>query len=326
METAKKTTQIIELNSAVSRRENTTQRTVAFAGHKAQAQLKRDPPDTVPKPRLNEPHATGKRIDKTQLINKLNFINFQDGTVLINFRHLKYDKIITLKATPQPCLENLVDCRWSEACYTSHITQCYEFSNFLIPNGQNLLKVEAELVNIDEAGISLLLPDECHEISSRRVRRNRCEGINVQLMQNSTVFCGSLMDFNGFSFRVKLEAVPPQTFDWMNPQQPVNIVLSDPAYTYYSGECKIIRHTHGHHTRNYILQPLKEEIQRFKQKEFRSERYELTPSPNMVFEHPFTKLRSDLKIVDLSGSGFSVEEDERNPALVDLEPPGLLQM
>jgi hypothetical protein len=139
-------------------------------------------------------------------------------------------------------------------------------------------------------------------------------------MQNSTVFSGSLMDFNGFSFRVKLSAVAPQTFDWMNPEQPVNIVLSDEAVVYYSGECKVIRHTRGNTTRNYILEPLRKEIQRFKQKEFRSERYELTPSPNLVFQHPFTKMRVDLKVVDLSGSGFSVEEDKRNTALL----PGMI--
>lgn len=113
---------------------------------------------------------------------------------------------------------------------------------------------------------------------------------------------------------------PPQTFDWLNPEQPVNIVLSDPVFTYYSGECKVIRHTRGHRTGNYILEPLKKEIQRFKHKEFRSERYELTPSPNIVFKHPFTKMRIDLKVVDLSGAGFSVEEDEGNTALL----PGMI--
>jgi len=209
---------------------------------------------------------------------------------------------------------------WSDADKTAQINQSYEFSNLLLANGQKLLRVEAELVKIDEAGISLLLPETCYEISSRKVRRHTCEGIDVQLMQNSTVFQGSLMDFNGFSFRVKLKAVPPQTFDWMNPDQPVNIVLSDQGFTYYSGECKIIRHTQGHNRRSYILEPLKNEIQRFKQKEFRSERYELTPSPNIVFQHPFTKIRVSLKVVDLSGSGFSVEEDERNTALL----PGMI--
>ena len=320
MESAQKDIQIIEINSDLSRQENATEHAAAFAGRKAHPNVIKDAPEAAPKPPSNEKQQTGKKIDQTQLINKLNFLNFQDGTVLINFSHLKYDKIITLRATPQPCMGDLVNCLWSEANYTDQISQDYEFSSLLITNGQKLLKVEAELVHIDEEGISLLLPEACYEISSRRVRRHSCEGINVQLMQNSTVFSGSLMDFNGFSFRVKLDAVPPQTFDWINPDQPLNIVLSDPAFTYYSGECKIIRHTRGHSTRNYILEPLKKEIQRFKQKEFRSERYELTPSPNLVFQHPFTKMRVDLKVVDLSGSGFSVEEDERNPELL----PGMI--
>jgi hypothetical protein len=99
-----------------------------------------------------------------------------------------------------------------------------------------------------------------------------------------------------------------------------NIILSDGAVTIYSGECKIVRYFQGLNTRNYILKPLKQEIQRFKQKEYRSERYKLTPSPNITFQHPFTKRRVDIKVVDLSGSGFSVEEDERKTALL----PGMI--
>jgi hypothetical protein len=320
MESAKKNAQIFQLNSEYTYQENAKEPETIFAVSNAHANEIENAPDADPKPSLNEKQETGNKVDKTQLINKLNFINFQDGTVLINFNHLKYDKKITLRATPQPCMGDLVDCLWSDVNYTSQINRSYEFSSLLITNGQKLLQVNAELVKIDEKGISLFLPEAGYETSSRRGRRHSSEGIIVQLMQNSTVFSGSLKDFNGFSFRVKLDAAPPQTFDWMNPEQPVNIVLSDPAFTYYSGQCKVIRHTRGHRTRNYILEPLKTEIQRFKHKEFRSERYELTPSPNVVFKHPFTKKRIDLKVVDLSGSGFSVEEDKRNTALL----PGMV--
>jgi len=128
------------------------------------------------------------------------------------------------------------------------------------------------------------------------------------------------MDFNGYSFNVKLKAVPPQTFDWLNPAYSANIILSDGTLTIYSGECRIIRNFQGLNTRNYILKPLQQEIQRFKKKEYRSERYKLTPSPNITFLHPFTKRRVDLKVVDLSGSGFSVEEDERRTTLL----PGMV--
>ena len=320
MESAKNNLQFIALNAGLSRQEDASQNTVALAERRTRNAAIEDTVGAVSNQSLITKQETGQKVSKTQLINKLNYINFQDGTVLLNFSHLKYDKTVTLRATPQPCMGDLVDCLWSDAENVHQIIKSYEFSNLLLANGQKLLKVEAELVRIDEEGISLLLPEACYEISSRRVRRHHCEGIKVQLMQNSTVFSGELMDFNGFSFRVKLTAVPPQTFDWMNPGQPVNIVLSDQAFTYYSGECKIIRHTRGNNSRNYILEPLKKEIQRFKQKEFRSERYELTPSPNIVFQHPFTKMRVDLKVVDLSGSGFSVEENNSNTALL----PGMI--
>lgn len=130
MASAIKNTQLIELNSEVSRQENANKQTTAFAGRKAQASARGEARDTVRKPPSKAQQATGKKVGKTRLINKLNFINFQDGTVLINFSHLKYDKVISLKASPQPCMGDFVDCLWSEANYTSHINQSYEFSNF----------------------------------------------------------------------------------------------------------------------------------------------------------------------------------------------------
>ena len=263
---------------------------------------------------------TKKKVKKAQLINKINYINFRDDTILINFKHLKYDKVMTLKAVPNPCVGDLVDCLWSEGQNVGPVLHRYKFDNILIGSGSKLIKVEPELIRADEESISLLLPETGNEISARRAKRHTCEGIKVQLIQNSTVFLGSLLDFNGFSFRVNLKAQPPQTFDWMNPEHLVNVMLSNQEVTFYAGECRIIRHTDGQEQRNYILEPLKHEIQRFKHKEFRSERYELIPSPNIVFQHPFTGKRVDLKVVDLSGSGFSVEEDASNTALL----PGMI--
>ena len=38
-------------------------------------------------------------VSKTQLINKINFINFQDNTLLINFKHRKYQSPLTSEIT-----------------------------------------------------------------------------------------------------------------------------------------------------------------------------------------------------------------------------------
>ena len=320
MESAKQNLQVIDISSEVHGRKEADIPPKISAGLKIHAPGKGNLLSDLPRPSQIENQEIGIKVGKAQLINKLNFVNFQDGTILINLKHGQYDKEISLKATPQPCNSDLVECLWVDDKNISKIIQSYEFRNLLIPNSQKLLKVVPELLRIDEKGIGFLLPDSGTEITSRKARRYACQGVSAQLIQNSSVFSGTLMDFNGYSFNVKLKAVPPQTFEWLNPVHSANIILSDGAVTIYSGECKIIRYFQGLNTRNYILKPLKQEIQRFKQKEYRSERHKLTPSPNITFQHPFTKRRVDLKIVDLSGSGFSVEEDERRTILL----PGMI--
>ncbi len=320
MERAKQNLQSIDMSSKVSGQKESDIPLTISAGLKIHALGKGNLLSDLRRPSQIENQKIEKRVAKTELINKLNFINFQDGTILINLKHGQYDKEISLKATPQPCNSDLVECLWVDDKNINKIIHSYEFRNLLIPNGQTLLKVVPELLIIDGKGIRLLLPDSGTEVTSRKVRRYDCQGISAQLIQNSSVFSGTLIDFNGYSFNVKLKAVPPQTFEWLNPVHSANIILSGGDVTIYSGECKIIRYLQGSHTRNYILQPLKQEIHRFKQKEYRSERYKLTPSPNITFRHPFTKRRVDLKVVDLSGSGFSVEEDECRTTLL----PGMI--
>jgi hypothetical protein len=320
MKSAKQNLQVIDISSEVRGRKEADIPPKTSAGLKIHAPGKGNLLSDPPRPSQTENQEIGIKVGKAQLINKLNFVNFQDGTILINLKHGQFDKEISLKATPQPCNSDLVECLWVDDKNISKIIQSYEFRNLLIPNSQKLLKVVPELLRIDEKGIGFLLPDSGTEITSRKARRYACQGVSAKLIQNSSVFSGTLMDFNGYSFNVKLKAVPPQTFEWLNPVHSANIILSDGAVTIYSGECKIIRYFQGLNTRNYILKPLRQEIQRFKQKEYRSERHKLTPSPNITFQHPFTKRRVDIKVVDLSGSGFSVEEDERRTALL----PGMI--
>ncbi len=315
MENAKESFNLIDISSKVSGRKDATIPSDNSRDQDIHALQKGKLKSDLPLPSQAE-----KQIGKAHLINKLNFVNFQDDIVLINLKHSHYDKAISIKATPQPCNSDLVECLWVDDKKIIKIIQSYEFQDLIIPNGQKLLQVIPELLKIDEKGISLLLPENGTEFTYRKVKRYACRGISAQLIQSSSVFSGVLIDFNGYSFNVKLKAVPPQTFGWLNPEHSANLILSDNTATIYSGECKVIRYFQDVNTRNYILKPIKQDIQRFKHKEYRSERQILMPSPNIAFEHPLTKRRLDLKVVDLSGSGFSVEEDERKTALL----PGMI--
>ncbi|MFZ3138128.1 MAG: hypothetical protein WA126_12160 [Thermodesulfovibrionales bacterium] len=249
-----------------------------------------------------------KKITKKHLINILNYVNFQDSTILVNLQHLKFGNIISLPAKPRPCLGDTLDCIWVQKTGPHQKLSSYKFLNFLLADGQKLLLVRADVKEMSEEGISFILPETCYEVGTRKVRRHLCEGIQVELIQNSVVFYGSLLDFSTASFSIEVSAAPPQTFQWINPEFTVHVIFKNEQDILYSGECKIVRQTLDQKMRTFVLEPLNDNIRRFKPKEFRSSRHKLLPSPNIIFKHPLTGRLINLKVEDLSGSGFSVEE------------------
>ncbi len=261
-------------------------------------------------------------VKKKDLINILNYFNFQDRTVLINLKHIKNNRNISCRAKPQPCFGDQLDCLWTEDTKFYQNLNLYKFQNIMINDGLKLILVESELIDLSVRGISILIPETCREINSRKAIRHLCKGINVQLIQNSALFYGSLMNFSAFSFHVEVKIVPPQTDQWIDSDSPATIIFYNNAETLYSGECGILKLTcsKAHKTINLVLKPLDRQLHRFKPKKFRSMRQELTPSPDIVFRHPLTQKMVFLKAGNLSGSGFSVQESQENAVLL----PGMI--
>lgn len=264
--------------------------------------------------------AEGKKVSKKQLANTLNYINFQDGTILINFKHLKYDNIVSLRAKPQPCPGDTLDCLWVQTTGLSQKLSSYKFLNFLLNGGQEMILVKADVKRISEEGINFDLPETCYEVSFRKVKRHQCEDIQVELIQNGVIFYGVLLDFSAISFSIEISTEPPQSFQFINPESTVHIIFKNVKNILYSGECRIIRQTFGQKTRTLALEPVINKLSRFKHKEYRSSRHKLLPSPTIIFKHPLTQKMITLEVEDLSGSGFSVEEYFENSVLL----PGMI--
>ncbi|MBW1892955.1 MAG: PilZ domain-containing protein [Deltaproteobacteria bacterium] len=255
-------------------------------------------------------------VGQKQLVNRLNYINFQNGTVDVNFRHPRHKNIISKSASPQPCIGNRLVCLWTDPDGIENIIDTLEFQDLIIANGQKAFSVTSRPVSITKKGICLNLPKTCTEKSYRKMNRHICESLKVELVQNGVYFSGVLIDFSSVSFRIELTATPPQTFQWINPKSKVNIIFKNGYEILFSGESRILRQNDGKLTKDYILEPLNHVIQRFKPKVFRSQRQELSPSPDMIFLHPFTGKTASLKVIDMSGSGFSVEDDRENGLLL----------
>lgn len=261
-----------------------------------------------------------RRVNRELLVNRLNLIHFQEGRILLQFAHRQYGRSLLIPAFPKPCSGSELECLWAEATDVPVLTRTNDLKYILVPRGEKFIQSIPEVIEINTRGCLLKLPSISREISHRRVERQRCGGIFVHLSQNSCSFSGVLLDFAASSFRAEFTAEPSQNFEWIDPGQPVLVLFHSDRHTLFSGECRIIRSTPGHSSRSYVLEPLKNEVQRYRKAEFRSQRQTLRPSPNIIFRHPLTHKRLDLKVVDMSGSGFSVEEVERSASLV----PGLI--
>ena len=259
-------------------------------------------------------------VDRERLINKLNYLNFQNRTVLLAFEHARYGHELRVEARPQPCQENRLRCTWVDPRAARAISRYYVFSSLFVPDEQKLLQGIGRVTAMDEGGIVIELPELCSEVHTRRVMRHPCHGIQAQLLRNGSRFEGTLLDFSPLSFRVRVRSSPPQTFGWLTTGIPVTVVLANDREMLFSGDCRIVSMTSGRRTREYVLEPTQTRIQRFEHKQHRSVRQQFVPAPTIVFEHPLTGRLVSRKVLDLSGSGLAVEEDARNTVLM----PGLM--
>lgn len=266
---------------------------------------------------------TGERKGVTRrfIVNKLNYLNFQDRTIQVNLKHIKYDNTTTLLAHPLPCSGELLECVWKNPAELGQLLRTHAFLNLLVPDNQKLYLVMPKVLRLDESGTSLKLPETGCEAFFRRVYRHPCFGVKIQFIQNSIIFNGTLADFNPISFRVNLDLSPEQTFQWVDPETTTTINLFAEGSLRYSGECQLIRCGTGQTCRDYVLAPINNcNRRRFRPKTYRSTRQELLPAPTMILRHPFTERKISLKVTDLSGSGFSVEENSEISVLL----PGMI--
>jgi hypothetical protein len=261
-----------------------------------------------------------RKVPLSQLINKLNHSNFRDEPVLVTLKHKRYGNDLTLQAQPQPCFDEILECRWLEHDGDDQRFNNYDLVKVVLTDGRCSVQIAPKIVNIDSKQVTCRLPEESQETTSRAIRRYRGQNVDVQLTSNGVSFPGELIDYSGFCFRVALQAEPPLSFDWINKSIPVNVTLSRDGETIYTGDCSILREGTGHDAREFVLKPNRTQVQRFKAKEFRPERRELIPNPTLVIKHPLTGKTVSLKINDLSGTGFGVVEPQGESVLL----PGMV--
>ena len=250
-----------------------------------------------------------KARNKVYLVNKVNYVNFQDQVITINFKHRRYGKMLALSAKPLPCDGDSLECNWVHDFGIDQKLQTHTFENIVVRDSGKVLYATPKIIHIDQKGIRFELPETCYELNTRELFRYACSGIKVQLIQDSFQFLGVLLEFSTDAFKIEITASRTQSLMWLNHDSPVNIIFTNQNETFYIGKGEIHKFSGNLRRRQYIIRSIEKPQHRFKAKEFRSKREILTPPPDIVFRHPLTGKRITLSVIDLSGSGLSVEED-----------------
>ncbi len=260
------------------------------------------------------------KVNRKKLINKLNYYNFNNKTIIIELKHKKYNNEIQLEAIPEPCSDNILDCRWVSSQGLERNINNYAVQHFILSDGYKFIVVEATVKDINNIGVKFDLPDTCVELTARKVKRHSCHNVQVELIQNSAVFQGILKEFSAIAFKVEINPIPPQTLQWVRQEANIYLIIKKSRFVIYTGECKIIRISENEQNRSYILEPISKNLNRFAPKEFRNDRQILKPTPIINFEHPLTNQVISMTVHDISGCGLSVIENCANPVLI----PGMI--
>jgi hypothetical protein len=250
----------------------------------------------------------GRKIHRQHLVNVINYLNFQDKTILAKFKHKKYNTVLSLKFKPHPCLKDQLKCSIFEPSDLLKQSHSFEFLYLLINNDQKMIIVKPEIDSITDNSIQFILPKTCHELNFRKAQRHPCNNINVELIQNGASFHGDLIDFSYVSFSMRLFYKFSQPFQWINPKATVTVIFKRANDIIYSGTCHVARQNHEHEIMKIVVIPVADEISRFQPKMFRSFQQKLVPSPTIFFYHPLTEKIIRMDVYGLSCADLSCEE------------------
>jgi hypothetical protein len=258
-------------------------------------------------------------IGKRYLINKLNYISFQAGTILVTCKHCRQERLISLPAEPQPLDEDRLECNWVNTRGLPEEFDDWRFKFILVPDEEKLLRVEAELLSLNKTGLLVRLPEGCSDVSRRKLYRHPCQAVKARLIHKDQIFEGVLSDYTIHSFRVNVagsgrHSETPSLRDRIFETQ-----LSSHGQVVYAGACRMIRHFTDNISQVWVLEPKDSQFARLEPKEYRCERQVMVPPPDAVFRHPLSGKTMQLKVLDVSGVGFSVEDRKREPVIF----PGL---
>jgi hypothetical protein len=280
------------------------------------ATLKHPRPVDAKGPLVTPAHQTARKISRETLINRINYLHFQSSTLTVLMTHRQNGRSLRLLAAPEACIDEQFACFWTAPLPPGLERDDFEVRHLEVPHGHHILQVDLIEPKLTRDGLRCQLPEVCRQLTSRRIRRHFCAEIEANVIQNGAIFSGKLEDFSASAFRLELQAIPPQTFQWLKQEEPLTVIFTQAGQTLMSTPGQMLR-SHGRRDwQTVVIAPFLEQQRRFPAKKHRNRRLELRPAPEAVFTHPLTKHLVRLDVTDLSGAGMAVAEAPQEAQLL----------
>jgi hypothetical protein len=251
-----------------------------------------------------------KIFNRSHLINLISFYSFSGKEIRLVFIHPRYNKPVFIPAKLCVGQSDYFLCSLPDSIHPFELQEAPRHFYIMIDEGRSVVVARSEALRFEENQIEVPFPNQGFEITSRKTRRYGSKSISAELLQDGFSCQGLLDEFSTATLRLVIREKELQGWRWINPDKPLNILLRrEDGEVIYSCGVRILREWDQHGDKLLVLQPVEYGFQRVKKRNSRSERFKLSPPPNIIFFHPLIQKLIKLPVQDISITGFAVEEE-----------------
>ncbi|MBW1924767.1 MAG: hypothetical protein JRJ35_14975 [Deltaproteobacteria bacterium] len=264
------------------------------------------------------------RVDRTQLINKINFLHFMGESLGVLIHHPASQDRVLLRAMPGPCAGEEVSCRWTAPLPAGGFPPTLRFLYLMLDSGKSMILVPAEIFEFRNDGFSVTLPKTGFVVSHRAVIRYPGSNVEVELSQNGFRAHGRIADFSVLSCRVRLNAEACHALHAFDPRKALAVRMGSGDEACFEGTCRCLRQQGDPKSREIVLAFEEPNRKVFAESPARNPRQRLVPCATVTFTHPLLKKKMEMEVFDISTAGFSIlEMDDQGMLFPGLVIPNL---
>jgi len=263
-------------------------------------------------------HAAAVHLE--DLTNRINYLHFMEESVLLQSFDPLSGRSRLMKAYPGPCIGEKVVCSLPQDLGDPPPCREEECLYLIMDDGHAMIVALVTLHAVNRTSLEIRLPQKGYVVNQRRVQRHGCREMTARVTCGGRTVEGEVLDFSPTGFRVSMPlgrgAVPGR----LQPGKSALVRLLQGRETLFSGRCRCLIRRKGLFRSDIVLEPLTPARAGTDSERIRNPRQTLTPSPILVFEHPFLRKTVRFHVSDISTGGVCVHERPEEGLLM----PGMI--